>query len=84
MNALAANFAAVGAHLAAATCVVTVGDWQVGCVTHHAAGRHVAMLRHPTASDPLDGRDVASPRVVRDHALARGYLRWYRPGEVMR
>lgn len=81
MNPLAANFAAVGAHLAAATTLVTVGGWHVGSLTFHATGRCVASLRHPTVSDPLDGQEVASPEAVREHALARGYLRWYRSGE---
>lgn len=81
MIALAANFAAVGAHLAAATTLVTVGGWHVGTVTYGPGRRCVASLRHPTTSDPLDGQPVTGWDEVRAYALARGYLRWYRPGE---
>lgn len=81
MIALAANFAAVGAHLAAATTLVTVGGWHVGTVTYGPGRRCVASLFHPTASDPLDGQPVTGWDEVRAYALSRGYLRWYRPGE---
>lgn len=81
-TALAANFAAVGAHLAAATTLVTVGGWHVGTVTYDPGRRCVASLFHPTASDPLDGQPVTGWDEVRAYALARGYLRWYRPGEI--
>lgn len=49
---------------------------------YEGVARCVASLFHPTASDPLDGQPVTGWDEVRAYALARGYLRWYRPGEI--
>lgn len=81
MNALAANFATLGAYLAAATMTATINGWSVVAMTEQDTGRCIGYLNHPTLSDPRSGQPFGDSQEVRAYALSRGYLRWYRPGE---
>ena len=81
MNALAANFAALGDYLAAATMVVAINGWSVVAMSEQDTGLCLAYLNHPTLSDPRSGQPFRDSLEVRSYALSRGYLRWYRPGE---
>lgn len=76
MNALAANFAALGDYLAAATMAVTINGWSVVAMTEQDTGLCIGYLNHPTLSDPRSGKPFGDSQKVREYAFSRGYLRW--------